>query len=227
MWNLRLLSFPGWSVFVRHYLCRWIYNVSFAFLWWIVFWCLVFTAYFYLGIAGLAPLASHSFATAQKSDQKRPPLFVCPEKNTRGSWLLRYCLRARLDAPSGRTRLNSPSLANLLYQYRRIQQTKEGVKNKKRKNKTNQTKAYFEIYKIEGCTVFDFDLQSTSASHLASIVIMGFLCQHVWAYVPSNVGEFWRSMIMIPAKWVPLCLLQGRSWRGGPFWLLFVAVDKE
>jgi hypothetical protein len=28
-------------------------------------------------------------------------------------------------------------------------------------------------------TVFDFDFQSTSASHLARTVIMSFLCQHV------------------------------------------------
>ena len=34
---------------------------------------LAFTTSFYLGIAGLAPLASYSFATAQKSNQKRPP----------------------------------------------------------------------------------------------------------------------------------------------------------
>jgi len=35
-----------------------------------------------LGIAGLAPLASHSFATAQKSNQKRPPLQLRPVKST-------------------------------------------------------------------------------------------------------------------------------------------------
>ncbi len=35
---------------------------------------LTFTVYFYFGIAVLAPRARHSFATAQKSTQKRQPL---------------------------------------------------------------------------------------------------------------------------------------------------------
>jgi len=43
-----------------------------------VFCCLVFTVGFYLSIAGLAPLASYSFATAQKSNQKRPPQQLRP-----------------------------------------------------------------------------------------------------------------------------------------------------
>ena len=42
-----------------------------------------------------------------------------------------------------------------------------------------------------------------------------------------NVGEFWRSMRTVLPKWEPLCFLQGRSRSGGPFWLLFVAADKE
>ncbi len=33
---------------------------------------------FYFGIAGFGPQPSHSFATAQKSNQKRPPLLDCP-----------------------------------------------------------------------------------------------------------------------------------------------------
>jgi hypothetical protein len=108
----------------------------------------LFTTDFILGIAGLleiavlAPRASHFFAAAKKSNQKKPPLFVCPEKSVRGACILWHCLRARLDAPSGRTRLNSPSLANLLYQYQRIQQTKEGVRNEKKQKRTVQTKAY-------------------------------------------------------------------------------------
>ena len=39
---------------------------------------LSFETSFYFGIAGLAPLASDSFAAAQKSNQKRPPLLDCP-----------------------------------------------------------------------------------------------------------------------------------------------------
>ena len=34
-----------------------------------MFWSLVFTAYVYLGIAGLAPQASYSLSTATKSNQ--------------------------------------------------------------------------------------------------------------------------------------------------------------
>jgi hypothetical protein len=52
-----------------------------ATVWSVVFWvvavwicCLVFTCSFYLGLAVLAPRARYSFATAQKSTQKRPPL---------------------------------------------------------------------------------------------------------------------------------------------------------
>ena len=46
-----------------------IYGKSFA-----MFWCFVFTAYFYLGIAGLAPLASYSFVNSHKRvTRKRPP----------------------------------------------------------------------------------------------------------------------------------------------------------
>jgi len=38
----------------------------------------VFTVCFLFGIVGLAPQASYAFSTAKKSNQKRPPLFVCP-----------------------------------------------------------------------------------------------------------------------------------------------------
>ena len=46
---------------------------------------LAYTVYFYLGIAGLAPQASNSFATAQKSNQKRPPRQLRPCKKHRGT----------------------------------------------------------------------------------------------------------------------------------------------
>ena len=39
---------------------------------------LAFTISFYFGIVVVAPRASFSFATAQKSNQKRPPLLDCP-----------------------------------------------------------------------------------------------------------------------------------------------------
>ena len=35
-------------------------------------------SFIYFSIVGLAPLASYFFATAQKSNQKRPPHIVCP-----------------------------------------------------------------------------------------------------------------------------------------------------
>ena len=44
------------------------------------FCCLAFTTYLNFNIAGLAPLASYSFATAQKSNQKRPPNSFAPRK---------------------------------------------------------------------------------------------------------------------------------------------------
>ena len=47
----------------------------------IYFYC-EFTGDFLLGIAGLAPLASHSLSTATKSNQKRPPRQLRPVKNT-------------------------------------------------------------------------------------------------------------------------------------------------
>jgi hypothetical protein len=43
---------------------------------------MIFTVYFSLGIAVLAPRARYSFATAQKSIQKRPPLQLRPVKDT-------------------------------------------------------------------------------------------------------------------------------------------------
>ena len=114
-----------------------------------------------LEIAVLAPLASYSFVwitsmlftlrveqssfkfvpdkfsqQPQKSNQKKAAHIVCPA----GSWILGCCLRARPDAPSRRTGLNLPSLANLLYQQPRIQQTKGGIKNKQEKTKPNNTK---------------------------------------------------------------------------------------
>jgi len=46
------------------------------------FWCLGFAGCFLLGIAVIAPRASYSFATAQKSNQKRPPLQLRPVKGT-------------------------------------------------------------------------------------------------------------------------------------------------
>jgi hypothetical protein len=41
-----------------------------------------FTTDIYSGIAGLAPLASYSFSTAKKSNQKRPPRQLRPVKDT-------------------------------------------------------------------------------------------------------------------------------------------------
>jgi hypothetical protein len=64
---------------------------------------------------------------------------------------------------------------------------------------------------------FYFDFYSTSASHLASAVIMGFLCQlserllRVDVHGRTNAASagsaraVWRSMITVLAKWAPLC----------------------
>ena len=41
-------------------------------------WCLVFTTVFLFGIVGRAPQARYSFATAQKTNEKRPPRIICP-----------------------------------------------------------------------------------------------------------------------------------------------------
>jgi len=43
-----------------------------------------FTIIFHFGIAVIAPRASHSFATAQKSNQKRPPPRLRPCIKTQG-----------------------------------------------------------------------------------------------------------------------------------------------
>ncbi len=42
---------------------------------------LIFTTLIWLGISVFAPRASDSFATAQKSNQKRPPLRLRPAKD--------------------------------------------------------------------------------------------------------------------------------------------------
>ena len=46
----------------------------------VVFVFITFTVAFYLGVAGLAPLASYSLSTATKSNQKRPPNSFAPRK---------------------------------------------------------------------------------------------------------------------------------------------------
>jgi len=100
---------------------------------------IAYLSFNYLSIAVLALRASHFFATAQKSNQKRPLHIDCPA----GSWIWAYCLRARFDAPSGRTKLNSPSMANLPYQYAQIQQSKRrGNSKEKNTNKTSIQQAH-------------------------------------------------------------------------------------
>ena len=42
-----------------------------------------------------------------------------------------------------------------------------------------------------------------------------------------SVREFFHSMMAVLNRWEPLCFLQGRSGRGGLFWVLFWAVAKE
>ena len=202
----------------------------------VVFCCLLFTVVCFSSIAGLAPLASYSFVwitsmlftlraeqssfkfvpnkfsqQPQKSNQKKAAQFVCPA----GSWILWYCQRARLDAPSRRTRLNSPSLANLLYQYQRIQQTKEGVKNNKRKNQTkpnqtkpNQTKPNQTKQRKQRLILI----------HIVRVLHYFWFCplqQAIetpflsWAFCASCLSvfcEFWRSMITTVAQWAPRVL---------------------
>ena len=109
-----------------------------------------------------------------------PSRHVCPERNIRGAWIAVYCLRARLDAPSGRTRLNSPSMANLLYQQPAIQQTQREWK----KDKQNQSQNSLMSTALYNTPVvlwlwFNFCcwLLPTLASHWGSTIIMGFLCQ--------------------------------------------------
>jgi len=41
-------------------------------------------SFIYFGIVGLAPLASYSFSTAKKSNQKMPPRQLRPCKKTQG-----------------------------------------------------------------------------------------------------------------------------------------------
>jgi len=84
----------------------------------------------------------------------------------------------------------------LLYQHPRIQQTKGGVKNKKRKTnlKASRVKRQHFLY-----SAFDFDLV-----HLSKPFI-----QHRYhgLSVPACLSvfcEFWRSMITMLDKWEPL-----------------------
>ena len=123
----------------------------------------------------------------QKSNQKKAAHIVCPA----GSWILRYCLRARLDAPSGRTRLNSPSLANLLYQYRRIQQTKGGFQNKKRKNKTEQHKQKLVLkYMVRAFHCFWLCLSIHLSKPFSQYRYHGPSVPAVWACFASS-GAAW------------------------------------
>ncbi len=51
-----------------------------------------------------------------------------------------------------------------------------------------------------------------------------------WAFCEnclSAICEFFHSMMTALNRWAPLCSLQGRSGRGGLFWVLFWAVAKK
>jgi hypothetical protein len=51
-----------------------------------------------------------------------------------------------------------------------------------------------------------------------------------WAFCENCLSvfcEFFHSMMTVLNRWGPLCFLQGRSGRGGLFWVLFWAVAKE
>ena len=111
-------------------------------------------SYIFSDICDFALTASHfSFSSKRKVTKRMPSRFVCPEKSIRGAWILNRCLRARLDALSVRARLNSPSLANLLYQRLKIQQTKGELKTLPGSiNRKSVQQCIVEI-----SIVFDFD----------------------------------------------------------------------
>jgi len=126
--------------------------MKFNFIVWV--WCFICFGFLVL-YCGSRPAGELLFCQQpQKSNQKKAAHFVCPA----GSWILGCYLRARPDAPSRRTGLNSPSLANLLYQHPRIQQTKEGVKNKKKLNPITQNKSLVLTQALECSIVVDFEL---------------------------------------------------------------------
>ena len=115
-----------------------------------------------------------------------PSRFVCPEKNIRGAWMSARCQRARSDAPSGRTELNLPSLANLLYQRPVIQQTKGESKNQKSINKSHHWTANFNV-----STVFSFDALSTLSKPLRQYSYRGLSVKTVWASSASFFTAWW------------------------------------
>jgi len=77
---------------------------------------------------------------------------------------------SRSDAPSGRTELNSPSLANFLYQHGIIQQTKRDL-NKQNKNK----KLHQVIFKVT--RFYSFDLPSTFKQAIEAVQLSWDFCE--------------------------------------------------
>ena len=133
--------------------------------------------------------------------------------------MLKYCLRARPDAPSGRTGLNSPSLANLLYQYLSIQQTKGGGGSiEKTKPKLNRRKIQHFLY-----SVFDFYFD---LDHLSKPFRQ---CRYHGLSVPACLSvfcEFWHSMITVLVKWVPCAFYRGVAVVAA-FLVTFLAAEKS
>ena len=93
-----------------------------------------------LGIAGLAPLASHSLPTAAKSNQKRPPQQLRPCKKHRGSHLASTVIMLRQNSPTlkntyaqtcWRRKLMITALAKWLAEVEEDQNQKPTFKRKK------------------------------------------------------------------------------------------------
>ncbi len=112
-------------------------------------------------------------------------------------------------------------MANLLYQYQRIQQTKEGLKNKKKQNLKTQNKSVVLTQVLKCSTVVDFELV-----HLSKPLNRG--CYHgpsVSACL-SVFCEFWHSMITTTVQWVPRVFYGAQlSWR--PFLVTLLGCSKR
>ena len=127
--------------------------------------------------------ASHfSFSSKRKVTKRMPSRFDCPEKSARGAWMLRCCLRARLDALSVRARLNSPSLAIYSTNTRAFSKRKGNLKdNNQKTNPKAQANDTIEMRILKLTQFYFFDLTSTLSKPLWQCSCHGFSVKTVRA----------------------------------------------
>jgi hypothetical protein len=119
--------------------------------------------------------ASYFFSSAKKSNQKKPSLRRAPRKKHGVPIDARRVTCCARTHPRKTRGLRHAGTENPRYppHLNGLADVRESQKQKNRiKSQQNKTQHFLN-------TVFDFDFQSTLASHLSGSVIMSFLRQHV------------------------------------------------